>query len=352
MLNPGTLGAENKEVKGRRVYARVLTAGLLVAMAAATLPRPATAADISELRRRAQALADEVSALEHKRAGLVVKSKQLSARVENVTAEIGTLELEIHEANAEVSVARERYIARAVEAYKTGSTTRLALLLSARSLGELFTLAETTLKVGEADGDALAELIAARDAVEAAQARVDDRKQFLLAAQMRAEGLKTEIGSTIEARRSLLKELTDEIATLEAQARAAATVTAVAQGISVGEELLKLLEPSGPAPDIPDDFVSTGVSFEGIASWYGPGFEGNHTANGDIFDSSLYTAASKELPLGSWLYVQHQGKGVVVLVNDRGPYIEGRILDLSQAAAASIGITGLGWVKATIIIKK
>ena len=339
-------------MKGQRVYARVVTAGLLVAMAAATLPRPATAADISELRRRAQALADEVSALEHKRAGLVVRSKRLSDQIEAITAEIGTLELEIHDANAAVGAARERYIARAVEAYKSGSTTRLALLLSARSLGELVSLAETTLQVGAADGRALAELIAARDAVETAQARVDERKQFMLAAQMRAQGLKTEIDSTIDARRSLLAELNEEIASLEAQARAAATVSATAQGISVGDELLKLLEPSGPAPDIPDNFVSTGVTFEGIASWYGPGFEGNHTANGDIFDPSLYTAASKELPLGSWLHVQHQGKGVVVLVNDRGPYVEGRILDLSQAAAASISITGLGWVKATIIIKK
>ncbi|MDQ3962926.1 MAG: septal ring lytic transglycosylase RlpA family protein [Actinomycetota bacterium] len=339
-------------MRGRRVYARVLTAAVLVAMAASTLPRAATAADISELRRRAQALGDEVSALEHKRAGLVVKSKRLSERIENTTVEIGSLELEIHEANAAVDDARERYIERAIEAYKSGSTTRLALLLSARSLGELVSLAETTMQVGAADGEALAQLIEARDAVAAAQDRVDEHKQSLLAAQAQAQGVKTEIDSTIVSRRELLAELNDEIATLEAQARAAATVTAAAQGISVGDELLKLLEPSGPAPDIPDDFVSTGVSFEGIASWYGPGFEGNHTANGDIFDSSLYTAASKELPLGSWLHVQHQGKGVVVLVNDRGPYVEGRILDLSQAAAASIGITGLGWVKATIIIKK
>jgi rare lipoprotein A len=93
------------------------------------------------------------------------------------------------------------------------------------------------------------------------------------------------------------------------------------------------------------------VAFEGVASWYGPGFEGNHTANGDIFDPSLFTAASKELPLGSWLYVQHQGKGVVVYVNDRGPYVDDRVLDLSQAAAETIGITGLGWIRATIIIK-
>src|SRR5206468_1667293 len=104
-------------------------------------------------------------------------------------------------------------------------------------------------------------------------------------------------------------------------------------------------------PDIPDGFASTGVSFEGIASWYGPGFEGRPTASGQIFDSNLYTAASRDLPLGTWLYVSHGAKGVVVLVNDRGPYVDNRVLDLSRAAAAAIGISGLGWVKAEILVK-
>ncbi|MGH2694860.1 MAG: septal ring lytic transglycosylase RlpA family protein, partial [Actinomycetota bacterium] len=117
------------------------------------------------------------------------------------------------------------------------------------------------------------------------------------------------------------------------------------------EAFARLLDGSGPSNGIPAGFAGTGVSFEGIASWYGPGFEGKPTASGDIFDPDLYTAASKELPLGTWLYVEHQGRGVVVLVNDRGPYIDGRILDLSRAAAEVIGITGLGWIRAEILIK-
>jgi len=339
-------------VKGRRVFARAVTAGLLIGLTAATLPRPAAATDISELRRRAQQLADEVSSLEHRRAGLVTKSQRLADKISAATAEIGTLELEIHEANQAVSRARARYIDRAVEAYKAGSATRLAMLLSARTLGELYTLAEVTIQAGSADGAALEELLAARAKVEAAQARVDARKQSLLADQMASKAVKNEIGDTIQTRRATLTELTEKITALEEQARAAAAISAAAQGFDVGAELLKLLEPAGPAPEIPDNFASTGVTFEGIASWYGPGFEGNPTASGQIFDPSLYTAASKELPLGSWLYVQHEGRGVVVLVNDRGPYVEGRILDLSHAAAQAIGITGLGWIKATILVKK
>ncbi len=151
----------------------------------------------------------------------------------------------------------------------------------------------------------------------------------------------------------MLADLAEEIETLEEQARQAAAAAAAASGSSVGQELLDILMGSGPSDGIPSTFASTGVSFEGLASWYGPGFEGNPTANGDIFDSSLYTAASKELPLGSWLYVEYEGRGVVVYVNDRGPYVGDRIIDLSRAAAAAIGMegAGVGWVKAEILIK-
>ncbi|MDQ4064703.1 MAG: septal ring lytic transglycosylase RlpA family protein, partial [Actinomycetota bacterium] len=329
-----------------------VAAAVLVSVAAATLPRAAGATDISELRRRAQTIADEVSALEHRRARLEARSNRLEREVTEATAELGTLELEIHRATAAVTEAHERYVARAVEAYKSGPTTRLALLLSARSLGELISLTEATYVLGASESDALAELLDARDSLEATQDRVDARKQTLLAIQEEARTLANEVADTVASRRVVLRKLTNEIQALERQARAAAEVAAAAQGVATGAAFLRLLEPAGPAPDIPAGFASTGVSFEGVASWYGPGFEGNLTASGDVFDSSLYTVASKELPLRSWLYVEHEGRGVVVYVNDRGPYVGDRILDLSHAAAQAIGITGLGWVKATIIVKK
>lgn len=79
-----------------------------------------------------------------------------------------------------------------------------------------------------------------------------------------------------------------------------------------------------------------------VASWYGPGFEGATTASGEPFDPSDYTAAHKTLPFGTKLIVTHGGRSVVVRVNDRGPYVAGRDLDLSQAAAESIGLTAVG----------
>ena len=87
-----------------------------------------------------------------------------------------------------------------------------------------------------------------------------------------------------------------------------------------------------------------------VSSWYGPGFEGAITASGEPFDPYGYTAASPYLPFGTRIYVCYRGC-VTVLVNDRGPYVYGRELDLSQAAAEAIGLTyvGVDVIDATVL---
>lgn len=79
-----------------------------------------------------------------------------------------------------------------------------------------------------------------------------------------------------------------------------------------------------------------------VASWYGPGFEGATTASGEPFDPYDYTAAHKTYEFGTRLIVTYEGRSVVVRVNDRGPYVEGRDLDLSQGAAEYVGLTSVG----------
>lgn len=94
---------------------------------------------------------------------------------------------------------------------------------------------------------------------------------------------------------------------------------------------------------------------QGLASWYGgsDGFEGKPTASGEIYDSSRLTAAHRDLPFGTVLEVTNvqNGKSVRVRINDRGPFIRGRVLDLSRAAAEEIGLIGpgVGEVRATIV---
>lgn len=82
----------------------------------------------------------------------------------------------------------------------------------------------------------------------------------------------------------------------------------------------------------------------GKASWYGPGHIGKKTASGEIFTGKAHTAAHRDLPLGAVVRVLDKatGRSVVVRINDRGPFVDGRIIDLSEAAASELGIRARG----------
>lgn len=98
-------------------------------------------------------------------------------------------------------------------------------------------------------------------------------------------------------------------------------------------------------PSLPQNNLITGKSVEkGIASWYGPGYEGNLTANGETFNSGEMTAAHKTLKFNTRVKVTDldTGNSVVVRINDRGPYVKGRIIDLSKEAARRLGMLQKG----------
>ena len=91
----------------------------------------------------------------------------------------------------------------------------------------------------------------------------------------------------------------------------------------------------------------------GIASWYGKQFHGRKTANGERFDMDALTAAHPKLPFGSWVRVKNllNGRSVDVRINDRGPYIKRRIIDLSRAAARALGVSGTDKVEISVLDK-
>ncbi|MCG8462276.1 MAG: septal ring lytic transglycosylase RlpA family protein [Holophagales bacterium] len=95
-----------------------------------------------------------------------------------------------------------------------------------------------------------------------------------------------------------------------------------------------------------------GTSQRGIASWYGDPFHGRATASGEIYDMHGMTAAHKELPLGTVVDVTNleNGRSVRVRVNDRGPFVRGRVIDLSYAAASELRMVGPGTVKVEIVV--
>ncbi len=322
-----------------------LTAFLASASVAA---RPASAADIHTIRERAQAVADNVTALERRLATLERRQTRLQSEIEQAGAELATLEADRRAADAAYQSAMDGYVADAIEVYKGGDpSTNLALVLSARDLNDLELFSKITSAAANRARESLAASQTQLETAAAAQEEIDNGKQRLLDEQRKVDALADEIRKSLALRRDTLGELQEQIEQLEEAARAAL----LTGGVNPTGAFAAALAGTGPASEIPDGLAGTGVTFQGTASWYGPGFEGNYTANGDIFDSSLYTAASKDLPLPSYLFVTHEGRGVVVLVNDRGPYVGDRILDLSHASAEAIGISGLGWIEAEILVR-
>jgi rare lipoprotein A len=95
---------------------------------------------------------------------------------------------------------------------------------------------------------------------------------------------------------------------------------------------------------------AAGRTFSGLASFYG-NESGRKTASGQRFNQSAMTCAHRSLPFGTRLRVTHDGRSVVVTVNDRGPFVRGRVLDLSTGAARAIGLTsaGVGRVTAEVV---
>ena len=90
--------------------------------------------------------------------------------------------------------------------------------------------------------------------------------------------------------------------------------------------------------------VQTGNTYRGIASWYGPNFHGKRTSNGEYYDMYAMTAANKTLPMNTIVKVTNllNGKSAIVRINDRGPFVKNRIIDLSYAAANKLDIISSG----------
>ena len=95
---------------------------------------------------------------------------------------------------------------------------------------------------------------------------------------------------------------------------------------------------------------ASGYSESGVASWYGADFHGNQTASGEVYNMYAFTAAHKLLPLGTKVRVVNldNGQSVDVRINDRGPFVRGRIIDLSKAAAQKLGMMNTGTARVRV----
>ncbi len=145
------------------------------------------------------------------------------------------------------------------------------------------------------------------------------------------------------------------------------TKNAEKDAIQVANRLRRLMGGAAPIDEVPnkpkssstEQRISLGpikVRMDGMASWYGPGFDGNLSASGEVFNQEAMTAAHKSLPFGTKVQVTNldNGRSVVVRINDRGPYSGGRIIDLSAGAARLLGViqSGVAPVKLEVLERR
>jgi len=126
--------------------------------------------------------------------------------------------------------------------------------------------------------------------------------------------------------------------------RALAVVLAVAALAGCAHKKHARRVPPPPSPAAPAAVPAVGYSETGLASWYGHPYHGRAAANGEIYDMEKLTAAHRTLPFNTWVRVENltNNKTVEVRIIDRGPFVDGRIIDLSHAAARQIELIGPG----------
>ena len=307
-----------------------------------------------------------------RRAALIVEAAELTDRLEAAQAAVVAGRLRLSRAEASVSDLRSRVRARAVNAYVGGTGAAVRALGGPRVYLEVAAGKERALL-------ARFRSAAARAVGEELQAEAILAQAMAAAAEL--DKVRAELDAVIAVAdaRGAEARLADEVrrAALDRQSRMAATARgrwAAGPGPAVGSAPASPLDPDalaprhkeatrrqlalmarfpfGPLPadgSLPAGLAFTGQTVVGEASWYGPGFNGRPTASGAIYDQEGWTVASPELPLGTFLVVTRGPRRVLLLVNDRGPYVGGRVLDLSAAAARALGIGGVAPVAAQVV---
>lgn len=246
--------------------------------------------------------------------------------------------------------------------YKKGSWGYIEVLLRANSFYDFLSRLIFISRLHEQDEEIWQEIDEKREEIEqlAAQLEEEERaRSYLLRAYERSLA---ELLDKQTRLKEMIKNANEELKTLIAleEARYKQGRKAAAKNSYLGEvkSAEARVEPDGftyiTSWRFPRVYQNTGEVFNANASWYGPGFHGQKTASGEIYNQNDFTCAHwdppNNLPFGTYLAITYNERRVIVKVNDRGPFIPGRQLDLSKRAAEELGYSGVAYVRAEIVV--
>jgi len=272
----------------------------------------------------------ELLSLENQLAGAQKNYRDASEKLDKARAAAGSSRKELDELDARIKDGRQKLSVQANYLYRTGSTKGvLDVMFSSQSFEEVLGEVAALTQIADNNAQTLSGL------------RRDMGRRITVQADL-DQHLKDQ-----EAQTAMLKLQSDQIAFRLADQQALVN--------KLSEQQLKELEVAqkaggtleGPKGSKPGNYVGTGYTFSGEASWYDTG---STTANGEHYNPDGLTAAHLGLAFGTLVRVTYQGRSVVVRINDRGPYIKGRVIDLSRGAARAIGLIDVGHDKVTCVV--
>lgn len=291
-------------------------------------------ADRQELARVTQSLGDQQRVLDQQRANLADATSQL------------------REAEDRYQYSVKRFGERISAIYKLGEGEFYAVLLSSDNFSDSISRLSYLGTISENDRKMIDRVRAEEQQVRALRDRVDTIKQSSAADYNKLVKRQAELQSGIATGQSRIDGDLTSLTQAQTREQDDATSRAADQSYYQDDHSSMYSGVMGPSMQVgsgpPAGLQASGIILHGQSSWYGPGFNGNHTANGEIYNMYAMTAAHKTLPFGTWLKVTYNGRSVFVRINDRGPYVGARILDLSAGSAQAIGLTGVGNVQAEI----
>ena len=317
----------------------------------ATGPAPTRGATAADLPR-----------LQAELAGATAQARDLAAALDAAAAQAGGLRRQVEELAEAQDAARARFDDRVREVYIAQARGGASLpglprdpherVLDRRGATRAVVVERALVDAVSGESEA-ARALAERSAAYRSGLRA--QAEQALAAQERARVLLAQ-AEQVAAVAAAAEERARRVAAREALDRASASVTqALAPAVTdrgrraQRDEASVLAAVEAAGAGYPAGWAPTGTVLRGEASWYGPGFVGSPTASGAPYDPERLTCAHKTLPLGTVVHVVRGTRAVNCLVNDRGPYVGDRIIDLSRAGSRALGYDGVAQVVVEVL---
>jgi rare lipoprotein A len=343
-------------MRGRRVVA----AAALAFVPATALPAHSDpASDLRDAKARAAAAHADLDTLFR-------RYRDAAFDADDAAAESLRLRLWVAQARAAEQEAQAGFDDRVTQIYIAGPGALAEVALGARTMADLDAIlpyVKESLTIGRAE---VRDLEARHEATRRLADQAEAAERQAVAAERALAIVRDEIAARVLAAEHDLQRATDAAAAAAARKKLFTIEHAVANWRELIDEALKDKRHArgeaafaaaapylGPRSDctIPKGLHATGETLSGESSWYGAGFAGRSTASGAVYDPRRYTVAHKTLPLGLFLLVKSDGRCVVSFLNDRGPYVEPRILDLSWASAQAVDLSGVEHVEAVVLVR-